>query len=151
MLPLYHASFVKIDRPVFVLMLPGFCDYILPAEQFPTGYPFDTEDLNFPLENLCFLGLMALIDPPRAAVPDAVEKCRRAGIKIIMVTGDHPITAKAIAKKVTHIKHIRVTQVVNQYTCFIQNRLWFDTRFCLQISNYCNKTYIRHYFTNIWN
>merc|ERR1712029_1127166 len=43
---------------------------------------------------------MSMIDPPRAAVPDAVSKCRSAGIKVIMVTGDHPITAKAIAKSV---------------------------------------------------
>ncbi|OQV25202.1 Sodium/potassium-transporting ATPase subunit alpha-B [Hypsibius exemplaris] len=78
----------------------GFCDLILPEAEFPQGYPFDSENQNFPLNNLCFLGLLALIDPPRAAVPDAVEKCRRAGIKIIMVTGDHPITAKAIARKV---------------------------------------------------
>merc|ERR1712141_980529 len=42
----------------------------------------------------------SMIDPPRAAVPDAVSKCRSAGIKVIMVTGDHPITAKAIAKSV---------------------------------------------------
>merc|ERR1719348_412012 len=41
-----------------------------------------------------------MIDPPRAAVPDAVSKCRSAGIKVIMVTGDHPITAKAIARSV---------------------------------------------------
>jgi len=41
-----------------------------------------------------------MIDPPRAAVPDAVAKCRSAGIKVIMVTGDHPITATAIAKGV---------------------------------------------------
>ncbi|XP_055360881.1 sodium/potassium-transporting ATPase subunit alpha-1-like [Betta splendens] len=41
---------------------------------------------------------MSMIDPPRAAVPDAVGKCRSAGIKVIMVTGDHPITAKAVAK-----------------------------------------------------
>ena len=47
-----------------------------------------------------FVGLMSMIDPPRAAVPDAVGKCRSAGIKVIMVTGDHPITAKAIAKGV---------------------------------------------------
>ena len=43
---------------------------------------------------------MSMIDPPRAAVPDAVAKCRSAGIKVIMVTGDHPITAKAIARQV---------------------------------------------------
>jgi len=51
-------------------------------------------------EKLVFLGLMALIDPPRPAVPDAVEKCKTAGIKVIMVTGDHPVTAQAIAYKV---------------------------------------------------
>ncbi len=56
--------------------------------------------MNFPLEKLCFVGLISMIDPPRAAVPDAVSKCRSAGIKVIMVTGDHPITAKAIAKGV---------------------------------------------------
>jgi sodium/potassium-transporting ATPase subunit alpha len=56
--------------------------------------------LNFPLEGLRFVGLMSMIDPPRSAVPDAVAKCRTAGIKVIMITGDHPITAKAIARTV---------------------------------------------------
>ena len=41
-----------------------------------------------------------MIDPPRPSVPDAVSKCRSAGIKVIMVTGNHPITAKAIARAV---------------------------------------------------
>uniref|UniRef100_A0A1I8H952 Sodium/potassium-transporting ATPase subunit alpha n=1 Tax=Macrostomum lignano TaxID=282301 RepID=A0A1I8H952_9PLAT len=78
----------------------GFCDFRLPAEEYADGYAFDPEEQNFPLMNLRFVGLMSMIDPPRAAVPDAVEKCRSAGIKVIMVTGDHPITAKAIAKGV---------------------------------------------------
>lgn len=78
----------------------GFCDYLLPANNYPKGYKFDADDINFPLKNLRFVGLMSMIDPPRAAVPDAVAKCRSAGIKVIMVTGDHPITAKAIAKSV---------------------------------------------------
>nr|CAB3224447.1 sodium/potassium-transporting ATPase subunit alpha-3-like [Phallusia mammillata] len=78
----------------------GFAHEYLPTEQFPPGFKFDTDDVNFPLENLTFVGLMSMIDPPRAAVPDAVGKCRSAGIKVIMVTGDHPITAKAIAKGV---------------------------------------------------
>ena len=43
---------------------------------------------------------MSMIDPPRAAVPDAVRLCRSAGIRVVMVTGDHPITAKAIARSV---------------------------------------------------
>jgi len=78
----------------------GFCDFVLPKDKYPTGYPFDPDEENFPLTGLRFVGLMSMIDPPRAAVPDAVVKCRSAGIKVIMVTGDHPITAKAIAKSV---------------------------------------------------
>jgi sodium/potassium-transporting ATPase subunit alpha len=78
----------------------GFCDLPLSNEKFPHGYPFDADEQNFPLDNLRFVGLIAMIDPPRAAVPDAVAKCRSAGIKVIMVTGDHPITAAAIAKSV---------------------------------------------------
>merc|ERR1711910_299263 len=78
----------------------GFCDFMLPADKFPVGFPFDPEEVNFPVDGLRFVGLMSMIDPPRAAVPDAVLKCRSAGIKVIMVTGDHPITAKAIARSV---------------------------------------------------
>ena len=78
----------------------GFCDFALPKGDYPTGYPFNQDEVNFPIEGLRFVGLMSMIDPPRAAVPDAVAKCRSAGIKVIMVTGDHPITAKAIAKSV---------------------------------------------------
>ena len=78
----------------------GFCDLKLDPKKYEKGFKFDPDEQNFPLNNLRFVGLMSLIDPPRAAVPDAVTKCRSAGIKVIMVTGDHPITAKAIAKSV---------------------------------------------------
>ncbi|MCJ8744995.1 hypothetical protein PDJAM_G00125210 [Pangasius djambal] len=78
----------------------GFCHLFLSPSHFPRGFAFDCDDINFPMDHMCFLGLMSMIDPPRAAVPDAVGKCRSAGIKVIMVTGDHPITAKAIAKGV---------------------------------------------------
>lgn len=63
-------------------MCIGFCDLPLPADKFPHGYPFDPEEENFPLNDLRFIGLIAMIDPPRAAVPDAVAKCRSAGIKV---------------------------------------------------------------------
>lgn len=56
----------------------------LPSDKFPFGYQFDSESPNFPLENLRFVGLISMIDPPRASVPDAVAKCRSAGIKVIM-------------------------------------------------------------------
>ena len=69
------------------------------------GYAMDYEftnkpQPNFPTSDLVFVGLMSLIDPPREGVPEAVAKCKRARIKVYMVTGDHPITALAIAKQV---------------------------------------------------
>ena len=50
--------------------------------------------------NLEFLGLIAIHDPPRPGIAEAIAACRRAGIAVAMVTGDHPETARAIAKQV---------------------------------------------------
>merc|ERR1719512_67284 len=61
------------------------------------------KDANWPMTGFRFLGFYAMIDPPRPSVPDAVLKCQAAGIKVVMVTGDHPTTAKAIAKQVNII------------------------------------------------
>uniref|UniRef100_A0A8C7MG90 Sodium/potassium-transporting ATPase subunit alpha n=2 Tax=Oncorhynchus TaxID=8016 RepID=A0A8C7MG90_ONCKI len=96
----HFRAHIRIIIPISYCPSPGFCHLLMPEDQYPKGFAFDCDDVNYTTENLCFVGLMSMIDPPRAAVPDAVGKCRSAGIKVIMVTGDHPITAKAIAKGV---------------------------------------------------
>ncbi|MFP8487797.1 cation-translocating P-type ATPase [Gracilimonas sp. Q87] len=50
-------------------------------------------------EDLCFIGLVALMDPPREGVKEAIEECRQAGINVVMVTGDQVETARYIANK----------------------------------------------------
>ena len=75
------------------------------STDFDDDYKFvaDGDDVNFPLTGLTLVGIMSLSDPPRPSVRPAVEACRRAGIRVIMVTGDHPDTALAIARSLSLI------------------------------------------------
>lgn len=63
---------------------------------FSNGIP---EDLSQAEDNMVFLGLVGMIDPPRKEVYDAIKTCKKAGITTIMITGDHRDTAYAIAKE----------------------------------------------------
>lgn len=56
--------------------------------------------------DLTFLGLVAMMDPPRAEISEAVAKCNQAGIRVIMITGDYGLTAESIARRVGIIKNV---------------------------------------------
>mmetsp|Transcript_5223 Transcript_5223/g.8050 ORF Transcript_5223/g.8050 Transcript_5223/m.8050 type:complete len:1092 (+) Transcript_5223:52-3327(+) len=100
----------KYSDGLFRLMNNGervlaLCMKRLDPNMFKPGYEYKWDgeggvDSNFPHRGYTFIGLAALIDPPRPAVPGAVRSCQTAGIQVIMVTGDHPDTAEAIAKMV---------------------------------------------------
>ncbi len=64
-----------------------------PLDEMPAEEDYPTVE-----ENMVFLGLVGIIDPPRPEVKEAVATCKTAGIRVVMITGDHPITAKAIAR-----------------------------------------------------
>jgi potassium/sodium efflux P-type ATPase len=55
-------------------------------------------------QDLIFIGLVAMFDPPRTEVPEAITQCHAAGIKVTMVTGDYGLTAEAIAKQIGLVK-----------------------------------------------
>jgi Ca2+-transporting ATPase len=59
----------------------------------------DSNNLQDESSNLTFLGMVGMLDPPRPEVKDAVRHAKRAGIRVIMITGDHPVTAQAIAQE----------------------------------------------------
>lgn len=63
----------------------------------PTSGEWNDDDVE---SNFVFLGLVGMIDPPREGVLESIDKCRRAGIRPMMITGDHALTAEAIARSV---------------------------------------------------
>lgn len=78
----------------------GFAKLLLPGDKYPEDHAFDKKAKNYPTDGFVFVGLASLQDPPKHGVREAIGKCRAAGIKVIMVTGDHPLTAEAIGRKI---------------------------------------------------
>ncbi|XP_026325061.1 sodium/potassium-transporting ATPase subunit alpha-B-like [Hyposmocoma kahamanoa] len=94
-----------VDKAIESLAKTGervlaFADYDLDSKNYPMNYEFDAENKNFPVNNLRLIGLMGLMDPPREEVQRAIHRVREAGVRVMMVTGDHPATALAIAFEV---------------------------------------------------
>ncbi len=97
-LPFAPSERERVTRQVESFAGQGLRVLALARRSLPCGARApDREDAE---RELCFLGLVTMRDPPRAEVIDAVRSCHRAGIRIVLITGDHPLTAAAIAGQV---------------------------------------------------
>lgn len=66
----------------------GFAEMLLPGDRYPEDFAFSEKLKNYPLHDFTFVGLASLQDPPKHGVREAIGRCREAGIKVMMVTGD---------------------------------------------------------------
>jgi calcium-translocating P-type ATPase len=97
-LPFVASERERVTRQVESFAGEGLRVLALARRSLPSGtQPPDRDDAE---SDLCFLGLVTMRDPPRAEVIDAVTRCHSAGIRIVLITGDHPLTAAAIAGQV---------------------------------------------------
>jgi len=95
--PLIGDSLRKVDETVESLSASGLRLIAIADRTLATDAPGDDSE---PLErDMTLLGFIALEDPLRREVPAAVIECRQAGIDVVMITGDHPGTAAAIARR----------------------------------------------------
>ncbi|KAI0823899.1 aminophospholipid-transporting P-type ATPase [Trametes gibbosa] len=76
---------------------------LLSSDVYAPNFEFSKTDTQYPSSEYCFCGLISLEDPPKHGVREAIGTLRLAGIKVMMVTGDHPKTAEAIARKINLI------------------------------------------------
>jgi magnesium-transporting ATPase (P-type) len=116
-----------VERRAEELASQGFRVIALAAG--PVDLDGVTDGVHPVLNNLEFLGLGGLIDPVRRDVPDAIRRCRAAGVEVKMVTGDHPVTGLAIAEQLgiadddRHIVHGRELAAVDGDDARLQERI----------------------------
>ena len=101
----------------------GFAYRFLSGTEFGPEFEWDLSPPNFPIENLSFIGLIGLQDPPREGVAQAVQTCQNAGIKVIMVTGDQPVTALSIARQCNIVTHMTANELAEKRRCDVKECL----------------------------
>ncbi|MGB8211945.1 MAG: cation-transporting P-type ATPase [Anaerolineales bacterium] len=90
--PLEDAHCQSIRQQVSELQGQGFYVLGVAYRELPTGLPTEQAE-----SEMTFLGLLALIDPPRPGAAEAIQRAQGAGIRVVMITGDNGLTAQAIA------------------------------------------------------
>ncbi|EUB64292.1 Calcium-transporting ATPase sarcoplasmic/endoplasmic reticulum type [Echinococcus granulosus] len=103
MTPQIKAEIVKLvaaygtGRDTLRCLALATCDAPIPKEQMDLE---DSSKFKKYESNLTFIGVVGMLDPPRTEVHDSIEKCRHAGIRVIVITGDNKATAEAICRRI---------------------------------------------------
>jgi Ca2+-transporting ATPase len=87
----------KVSDSIFAMAQSGERLLAFGYRRLPAASKLEKTELE---QNLVFVGIVGFIDPPRKEVKGAIRTCQEAGIKVVMITGDHPETARAIAAQV---------------------------------------------------
>jgi P-type Ca2+ transporter type 2C len=94
--PLTKESQTKHFKVTEVLAQQALRNLAFAYKELPNGQEEFKEEME---EDFVFVGIMSMIDPPRPEVRDAIAICRKAGIRVVMITGDHKLTATAVGKE----------------------------------------------------
>ncbi|KAJ3123327.1 hypothetical protein HK098_002018 [Nowakowskiella sp. JEL0407] len=128
-----HRKAFKQTFEIFAkegLRVIAFAQLLLPGNRYPDNFRFSLEKKNFPLGEYCFVGMVGLEDPPKEGVKDAIRKMRKAGIKVLMVTGDHPNTAESIALQTSiistdkHKEHGKPKIILGEEVPLLSDEQW---------------------------
>jgi Ca2+-transporting ATPase len=86
----YHFEVIE------ALALQALRNLAFAYKELPNGIEEFKEEME---EGFVFVGIMSMLDPPRPEVKDAIAICKKAGIRVVMITGDHKLTATAVGKE----------------------------------------------------
>jgi Ca2+-transporting ATPase len=94
--PLSPPQRIEIQKVIEVMALQALRNLGFAYKELPETLTEFDESIE---ADFIFVGIMGMIDPPRPEVKNAIETCRKAGIRVVMITGDHKLTATAVAKE----------------------------------------------------
>jgi Ca2+-transporting ATPase len=109
-------SFSNEEKSKTMRVVHNFADHGLRVLGFSYKKLGEKHSLSSVENDMTFVGLAAMMDPPRKETKNAIRLCKEAGIKVVMLTGDHPITAKAVASQIGLVGDVITGEQIDKLT-----------------------------------